>query len=576
MLSNTGGLARTGYSFVGWNTLANGSGTTYTTGNTFEMGSGNVTLYAEWSADVDISIYSNIGRGSGINHVINLGDASADVYLVSTNTNATAISPASITLSSSGRVAIPTPAGRSAIHGEQPVFRDLPEVLEFNEGAVRRLARRSSASAMRSMALPSSRVLSVVGDSHTFLDYEGGPVNIPSTARSVVTDGTVTLTVWVADDGWQDCVSSCRVNLVNQAMVDMIADAFLQSGDENDIYDWVRAVFGDEWGPHEYDNLIDETNEVDILLYDIDADNSTNGGVAGFFHAKDILARQESGVLATSNERLMFYLDSVLLAQPEGSSWETTDSWPRFMISTLAHEFQHMIHFYQKQVKRDGVGETWLNEMSSMVAEDLVADKAMADGPRGVAYDDPGAGASGNVRGELPLYNVWNDIQVTRWGGELKNYSINYALGAYLARVYSGAELFKDIVQSGHDGTSAIENAIEEQGFSISFGEVLGNWAIANILSDDTSVENIYKYNSGDWAYSSVDGASYRLGSINLYNYSGYGQSGPRLYNSGQYASIASQEAHSNIYIDMGTMNGNSHIAIKADEGNTVSVIIKR
>ena len=41
-------LTRTGYAFSGWNTLANGSGTTYTAGATFSMPASAVTLYARW------------------------------------------------------------------------------------------------------------------------------------------------------------------------------------------------------------------------------------------------------------------------------------------------------------------------------------------------------------------------------------------------------------------------------------------------------------------------------------------------------------------------------------------------
>jgi len=48
VLSNSGNLKKTGYSFGGWNTAANGSGTTYAVGETFSMGSGNTTLYAYW------------------------------------------------------------------------------------------------------------------------------------------------------------------------------------------------------------------------------------------------------------------------------------------------------------------------------------------------------------------------------------------------------------------------------------------------------------------------------------------------------------------------------------------------
>lgn len=45
---NSGELARTGYTFAGWNTTADGSGTGYEAGDTFIIGTNNVTLYAEW------------------------------------------------------------------------------------------------------------------------------------------------------------------------------------------------------------------------------------------------------------------------------------------------------------------------------------------------------------------------------------------------------------------------------------------------------------------------------------------------------------------------------------------------
>ncbi len=54
--ANSGNLAKTGYVFAGWNTSANGSGTTYAPGSTFEMGFENVILYAKWttgSSDVE-------------------------------------------------------------------------------------------------------------------------------------------------------------------------------------------------------------------------------------------------------------------------------------------------------------------------------------------------------------------------------------------------------------------------------------------------------------------------------------------------------------------------------------------
>lgn len=49
VLGNTGNLMKAGYTFVGWNTRADGKGVTYKIGQTIQMGKGNLILYALWS-----------------------------------------------------------------------------------------------------------------------------------------------------------------------------------------------------------------------------------------------------------------------------------------------------------------------------------------------------------------------------------------------------------------------------------------------------------------------------------------------------------------------------------------------
>ena len=50
VLSNTGNLAKEHYSFNGWNTKADGTGTGYVAGNTFTI-SANTTLFAQWAGN---------------------------------------------------------------------------------------------------------------------------------------------------------------------------------------------------------------------------------------------------------------------------------------------------------------------------------------------------------------------------------------------------------------------------------------------------------------------------------------------------------------------------------------------
>src|SRR5512133_2435665 len=56
---NTGNLVKTGFTFAGWNTAADGSGTAYAAGATFKMGTVNVTLFARWTQNATFTVTYN-------------------------------------------------------------------------------------------------------------------------------------------------------------------------------------------------------------------------------------------------------------------------------------------------------------------------------------------------------------------------------------------------------------------------------------------------------------------------------------------------------------------------------------
>src|SRR5690606_14567645 len=59
---NTGGLTKTGHTFVGWNTAEDGSGENYAPGETLRLGAADVTLYARWQKNsYTVSFESNGG-----------------------------------------------------------------------------------------------------------------------------------------------------------------------------------------------------------------------------------------------------------------------------------------------------------------------------------------------------------------------------------------------------------------------------------------------------------------------------------------------------------------------------------
>ena len=525
-------------------------------------------------------------------HTVDLGTVSSEVYVISTNTtggfSASAIERLDTIPSGAARSsgqAIRTTASGAAGHrlrSEVPAW-----VTEFNNNPP--LSGRSVIRPRSQSAQSQNSVLA--GDRFTFIYPDRLSLfSVPATARRVVRDGTTTLVVWVADREWGSYCGFASWCLT-QEMVDAVAYRFLRPGAANDIYDWVTAVFGAPWGPHPYYNLIPPTaaREIHILLFDIAGDGpprQVDTRIMGFFVGLNNFQRQvDMPQSRGSNERLMFFLDSPVLASRDGPVWDVTDGWPSLIIQTLAHEFQHMIHFYQKAVLQDVVSEVWLNEMASEVAVDLVADRMKMYGPRGVAHDNPGAGEPGTIAGRLPLYNWNNDRQVTAWFGELEDYAVTYALGAYLARTYGGAQLFRAIVQNDQGGIGAVEAALAAQGYAVSFGDVLTNWAVANLLSDDTDAPYPYRYNAGSsWTTSEAGGLAFRLGSINLFNYRhefsdglyDYYHDGPYFYSLPEFNGARAQRPHSNRYVSLGQNTGQIRLRVDATAGNRITVVVKR
>ena len=86
VLGNTGSLARTGFTFNGWNTAADGSGIHYDADDTFTMGTSNVTLYAEWKSDAaerTFNLVKDISKLSAGQHIVVVALNSSTYYAMS-------------------------------------------------------------------------------------------------------------------------------------------------------------------------------------------------------------------------------------------------------------------------------------------------------------------------------------------------------------------------------------------------------------------------------------------------------------------------------------------------------------
>ena len=66
VLGNTGTLVKTGHYFLGWNTMPDGTGTSYLAGATFTMNGANLTLYAYWATGAVVTYNGNANNGGAV------------------------------------------------------------------------------------------------------------------------------------------------------------------------------------------------------------------------------------------------------------------------------------------------------------------------------------------------------------------------------------------------------------------------------------------------------------------------------------------------------------------------------
>jgi hypothetical protein len=533
-----------------------------------------------------------------------LGAGNKNIYYLYSNTNTGNSSAPEIHASFSrfnGSVQNRQTLSRSGSTGRGspavPAFgiKDKPEALKWNAPAPE---KARSFPGLRSVSPPSRSVIAPDQPDNNKLFYLEDNTTITVTAKLRKaygldtagnvndTNPAVVLNIYTANN---DAYGS--TTKIKDTMIDALADKFLKPGAGNDIYDWVTWIFGAPWGIHDYDNLIPgiATPAITILLVDIDDDmGDTSGGYTmGYFWEKDNYLASN---LPYSNGRLMFYIDAPLFAKGEGT-WDITDPYPSEQVSTLAHEFQHMIHYYQKAVLRNTESETWLNEMCSLVAEDLVADKLEIPGPRGIGqagssfiYTE-GTASSVTDTNRITYFNWCADFSLTDWDDNGSTYSIAYAFGAYLARNYGGAQLFREIVRSSYGGMDAVIGAIDSlNGIdpAPNTGDLLTRWGTAVLLSDktlDASVSTNYTNYRLNLAggipvgsfKSTVAGKDYLLGSINHFIY----DDGPFLWGTSKYPSPAVLESVSNTYVWAGKTTGKFSKIINLPPGVRLTVVIK-
>lgn len=434
-----------------------------------------------------------------------------------------------------------------------PFRRRVPEqVTRFNNRPPQFV---SQAPLFKASPKPGKPRLSVVGDALTFYEDLSG-TTVDATLIEQRTASGITLNIWVADDAYTGCsLTYC----MSSAMVTAFADKFLSSTSTTDIYNLATHVYGDPWGSHSYSNLMASTaaSQIDILFLDIGSDDDS-GNILGYFWAKD---NYLASVLTGSNERLMFYIDSVYSAAQDGDSWEITDEWPNEMVGTLAHEFQHMIYFYQKSVQSNPADDTThLNEMLSMTTEDLLANSLDLTGP--YAY--------------LSTLTYATDYSLADWYGIGANYGLNLSFGGYIMRNFGGPQLLRKIQHSGQGDYGAIVKSINDLGYRHSSGQsydmdaLLSGWAAANLLTGYEDAPKGYRLNKGKDFSFTFQNIAYSVPSLNLSYHENM-----LTYSTSNSNNLSGMSNMSNRIVDLGSLNGNQSITLSLPTHMTATLVVR-
>ena len=307
-----------------------------------------------------------------------------------------------------------------------------------------------------------------VNDPVDLADRLGGLSNVPST----LIDPDAPYDVGAVKDFWVsnvDTNENFKITAVLryvgdntyfwiQEGVDYDPDDLKDLGDtfDQDIVPTNREFFGTEWNPG-----VDGDPHIYILYA-----GDLGFALAGYFSSAD-----EINPLAHeySNAHEMFLINS-----------DNVYLWEEYIYGTLAHEYQHMIHWYT-----DRNESTWMNEGFSMLAELLNG------------YD---------IGGHDYSYLVNTDIQLTDWGDEVGSNSPYYG-SSFLFMAYFldrfGEDVTKAVVAHPDNSMESINLVMKEMdirdpltGEIVTANEIFADWAVTNLLLDPSVGDGRYDYSN--------------------------------------------------------------------------------
>ena len=339
-----------------------------------------------------------------------------------------------------------------------------------------------------------------------------------------------------------------------------IADIFLKKGSDNDIYDVITGTFGSDigllngnGGQQTSKFFITDVESINILYANVKNQGFPSGGyIAGYYTNGDYILQTSN---PSSNECPMFYMH----AYTAGGDYFASS------LTTLAHEFQHLVHDQYYNANLDAcltnraINNSFIAETFSTASEILTAKFLRnltfqsVEGPFYVGYNGNDKGylekendydrdymtAIHNGRGPYALSvfnsnaeqnnsNAEQNVAMnsnSTWNDELYDYGKDAALAHYLVVNY-GREFFKKYTSltyynKGIDTINTVLDVIRElKGDSnYSMEQFLKDYGAAMLLSrvngNGGGISAPYGYNKKGWY--NIGGLS--VGSVNLWQY---------------------------------------------------------
>ncbi|HEY3489216.1 MAG TPA: hypothetical protein VGK27_03715 [Candidatus Deferrimicrobiaceae bacterium] len=245
----------------------------------------------------------------------------------------------------------------------------------------------------------------------------------------------------------------------------------LITGFDNLIYPRVTSFFGSEPNPG-----ADGDPKIYIVLLHIPQSPTSPTGVGGYFDPVNEYPRRGTNPFSPiSNQKEMYFADIDDVRQDIP-----------YALRTMAHEFQHMIHWEQKDhlaLGLTGSDDIWLNEAMSVAAEIYCYGIYP---PRISIY----ANSTGNA---LTLWSPQTDrrdyAKVAMW--------TQYIIDRVSFAEVPDNNVFRKALHSTLVGQASIDNALIGTGKT--FVDVFVDWTIANTISGINPVLSVAGH--PEWSY---------------------------------------------------------------------------